>query len=249
MAERLTPASARRYAENLAKQVRFAGAVALNRTADEINAALRERVRRQFIIRRPALLTLVAPRELPRHQRATRENLTAIVRTEGFGRIFNPFEEGEPKVGTPTRPVAIPTEFLRPNRRQEIPKRWFPENLGLVSKLEAGGTQRYFALGKDSLKKGKTPVSVTSRGAVQIKGKHRTFVLDPRLHRGVSPQGHGVYVRIGPAREDVRMIWAYRPQVSRPSILGYHSTARAVYRERMAANYQGAFAFALRTAK
>jgi hypothetical protein len=237
-----------RTISNLPKQVRFASAVALNRTAEEINAGIRQRMQRNFTIRDPRLLNYIAPLTIPAALRATREKPRVVLETAARGSLLVPFQEGEPKVGTPDRPVAIPTRQLRFSRHTIIPKRWFPANLGLTPKRDPAG-QQYYALGRNAIRDRKTPIRVTKSGAVQIKGKNRTFVLDPRYHKGVSPEQAGVYIRIGPKRDDIRMLWRYIPSVPRPRILVFFETARSIQEQRFLANYQGALAFALRTAR
>lgn len=229
-------------------QMPFAIATALNRTGEDGNAALRASIGQHFIVRDDRLLRYVAPTILPRDQRASKTNLSVVLKTEGRGRILDPFEIGLAKTGTLAKPVAIPTATLRPTPRAVVPRRMYPANLGLTPKKTPTGTS-YYALGRGSILHHKTPIHHTARGAVQIKGKQRTFVLDPRLHRGIAPEQWGVYQRIGPKRGDIRMLWRYVDQVPRPAILEFEETVRRTVETRWAPNFDGAFAFALRTAR
>lgn len=233
---------------DLAKQVPFAVSVALNRTAEDALAALRREIPQRFIVRNARLLRFVAPPFLPIENRARKDRLVARLETEGIGRILNPFETGIPKVGTPLLPVAIPTPHLQFTKRTVVPRRWYPVNLGLVPRRDASG-RGFFALGKNAIRDKKSPFKTTKRGAVQIKGKLRTFVLDPQHHRGISPKQRGVYVRIGKDRDDIRMIWMYRDRTRRPRILRFRETVEAEVRRRWPENFRGAWAFALRTAR
>lgn len=232
----------------LAKQIPYAASIALNRTGEEANAAIRQQMLREFTVRDRNLLRYVAPQQIPAPDRATKDRLSVLLQTEGKGRILNPYETGmRHDQRAPDEPVAVPTRDLRFTRQTVIPRRWYPANLGLVAKK--GPTGSYFALGRGAIKNKATPFHTTARGAVQTKGKLRTFVLDPKQNRGLSPEQWGVYVRIGPKREDIRLIWQYRASVPRPRILHFEATARRVFADRYRANWNGAIALALRTAK
>jgi len=237
-----------RYCAAVLKQIPFAKAVALNRTGEEINAALRQAIPEEFTLRFTPLLRYVAPLQLPLPDRATKDRLEMTVRTQGKGRILNPYEMGRPHTGSVSSPVAVPTRALRFQDRTVIPRRWYPSSLGLVARKDPTG-QSFFALGKNAIRNKKTPVHKTARGVTQIKGKNRTFVLDPALQRGLSPKQAGVYIRVGPSRGDIRMIWWYIMQVPRPRILRFKEIAIQTFWRRFPVNFQGALAFALRTAK
>lgn len=218
-------------------------AVALNRTAEEANAALRERLPKEFHIRVPSLVRYIAPQQLPATQRAREDQLWATVKTDAAGHILDPFETGEPKVQrSDAVPVAIPTKDLRFTPETLVPARWYPQNLGLTPKRTPTGST-YYALGRNSIRKGLTPFRKTKGGAMQIKGKNRTFVLDPKYHDNVTQQQRGVYVRIGPKREDIRMIWRYVPKVPRPRNLHFFDTINATVAARWEPNMIGALEF------
>jgi hypothetical protein len=231
-------------------QFAFAAAIALNRTGEDANAALRQAIPQAFTLRDPRLLRYVAPSTLPRDQQANKHTLSVVLKTEAKGRILDPFEFGTPhRQASPDQPVAIPTGDLRFTKQTVIPRRWYPANLGLTPRKEAGSLKPYYALGKGAIAKGLTPFKTGARGGVQVQGKLRTFVLDPKYQRGVSPKQRGVYVRIGPDKGDIRMIWRFVDQVPRPTHLRFRETAERTVAERWEPNFIGAFAFALRTAR
>jgi hypothetical protein len=242
-------APALKFAAEAKGQFAFAASLALNRTGEDANAALRRVVPTQFTLRDKRLLDYVAPRSLPRDQRASKTDLTVLLETEAKGRILDPFEFGTPhRQKSPDEPVAIPTKDLRFTEQTVVPRRWYPGNLGLTPRRDAGG-QSYYALGKNAIRNKKTSLKVGPRGGVRIQGKNRTFVLDPRYQRGISPQQHGVYVRIGPAKGDIRMIWRFTDEVPRPSHLRFRETVERTVNERWVPNMEGAIEFALRTAR
>lgn len=231
------------------KQHRFATINAMNRTGEDCNAAIRHRMEQEFTVRDKRLPYFVAPQRLRPEQRANKNTLSVVLETEGSGRILNPFETGIPRVQrSALEPVAIPTQSLRFSDRTVVPRRWYPHNLGLTPRKDASGST-FFALGRNAIRDQLTPFKNTARGATQIKGKRRTFVLDPQHHRGISPKQHGVYVRIGKGPEDIRMIWRYVREVPRPPILSFRKTAIDTWNARWPVNFAGAFAHALRTAR
>lgn len=219
------------------KQATYAISVALNRTADDVNAALRAEIPTRFVIREPRMLTWLAPVQLPYHQRATKTNLTAIVDTEGKAQLLAPFETGMPKTAPNLMaPIAIPTRALRPTPTAVVPRAMYPKNLRLVPRRGVNGILP-------------AKSKITARGRTQIQGKDRTFVLSPFFANNISDRQWGVYQRVGPKRDDIRMLWRFTTQVPRPRILDFAQTADRVVGERWDPNMSGALAFALATAK
>jgi hypothetical protein len=228
------------YLQGFIVNVPKALAIALNRTAEEGNAALRAQLPKSFHMRVPSFLRHIAPQQLPKPQRATPETLWATVKTDAAGHILDPFETGEPKTQKSSlSPVAIPTRDIRFTPDTLVPARWYPHNLGLTPRRDPTG-KTYYALGRGSIGKRKTPLHRTAGGSWQIKGKSRTFVLDPQFNKGLSDKQRGVYVRIGPSRGDIRMIWRYTERVPRPRNLHFFDTINRTVNERWTPNMIGA---------
>jgi hypothetical protein len=247
MSIQVDAASTLRALGRFAGQMPYAIATALNRTGDDANAALRERLPRAFHIRYKPLLRYVAPLRLRREQQATKQNLSVVLRTEGIGRILDPFEQGVPHVAaSPSLPVIIPTRHLRPEPMTSVRRQFYPGNLGLTPRTDPKGAQ-YFALGRGAIKRKRTPFKTTRRGAVLIQGRFRTFVLDPRYHRGVSPAQRGVYQRVGPGQ--IEKIWFYTDRVPRPDDLHFYETVAETAARHWPVNFAGSYAAALRTAR
>lgn len=233
------------FLQRIHPQFPYAAMLALNRTAEDGLAALRSEIPRRFTIREVRLLNLVAPRQLPRPYRATTHHLAATVRTDGYARVFAPFETGTPK--TPTsrlggplaHTVIVPTGHLRPTRGTVIPRTLYPTSLGLAPRRDPKGTT-YYALGRGAITKKLTPVKGRS-----IVGKRGTFALIAGRHN-IRPSQAGVYQRQG---DTVRMLWALEPMVRRPRILNYQTTVETVVAERFRPNWEGAWELALRTAR
>lgn len=237
-----------RFTAAYREQLPFAIATALNRTGEDANAALRAHIEDKFTIRVPSLLRYVAPVQLPRPNRATKQNLTVILETDRIGRLFNPFEQGVPKSGSVERPLIVPSDALRLTKKTVIPRSLYPGNLGLTPKRDPAGTS-YYALGRNSKKKKLTPFHTTGRGVTQVKGRRRTFVLDPRYNRNITPAQAGIYQRTGPGKHDIRLLWHFTERVQRPAVLEFYDTVDRTWDARIGPNFEGAMAFALRTAR
>lgn len=208
-----------KYLDRTAVFAKQAWAVALTRTAEWGTRDGREHAHHVFDVRSEQALRFALPVVLPSKLRATPDNLRAIIEPERIGQIYGPFEaggiHGRDALG---RPVAIPTRELRTTEMTVIPRAWYPVNLGLVPVRDPRGTS-YYKLGKDSIKKRKTPVQKTASGNVRILGKRGTFALDPTFMPNVDPAHAGVYIRTGPGKHDIKRLWIYRDSVRRPPYL------------------------------
>lgn len=245
-----------RFTSVYRQQAPYAISVALNRTADDVNAALRLGLRQRFTIRQPGLLEHVAPTQLPAPNRATKTDLRVFLETERIGQLFNPFETGAPKFSQGGRPLIIPSDRtgpdggapLRPSKTTVIPRSLYPANLGLTARRDPAG-KPYYALGRKAIAQGKTPVHRTAGGKIQVKGKRRTFALDPRYNPAIPARIAGIYQRTGPGKHDIRLLWHYADRVRRPAILEFYATAERVWNARIGPNVEGAFALAIGTAR
>jgi hypothetical protein len=244
----LDSAKFERFLQTYRQQLPFAMAVALNRTADDANAALRRHLDDAFTIRAPGLLRYVAPLDIPRPNRARKDRLSVILETDRIGRIFNPFETGVPKVTRANEHLIIPSENLRPSPNTVIARTLYPTNLGLTAKRDPAGTH-YYALGRGAKAKKLTPYHKGATGKWTIKGRRRTFALDPNYQQDIAPEDAGIYQRVGLGRDGIRLLWHYADRVERPSTLQFYDTLNRTFDARIKSNLEGAIAFALRTAK
>lgn len=222
------------------KQLPFARMTALNRTGEDVHAAVADHVRHRLVVRVPRF---IYPRfQLLPHERAQKTgpksgyvmvHLRPAFRTEPKGSILGKFVTGGTKTQhAPNQPVIIPTQAIRPSFRQTVPAYLYPGALGIFP-------SRY------TVPTGSVGRSRRSRGAKLVK----PFILDPRHMRGLGPKAWGIYQRTGPARGDIRMIWAFRKSVPIPRAVPFDEIVARVARERFPANMRGALALAIRTAK
>lgn len=214
------------------RQLPFALASAMNRTAEEFQDAMQQGVRERFTIRVPRVDRVA---KIERGNCATKELLRVIVDVDPRFGFWRKFEQGGTKTElNPTMPIAIPATTIRPAFADTVPRSLYPKNLRLVERRDISGTLPPKA-------------HVTRRGVLQIKGKQRTFVLDPASMFGV--QTWGVYQRTGPGKHDIRLLWRYKHRVPIPAKLQWQATAERVVATRWAINFEGMLAYALRTAR
>lgn len=209
---------------------------ALNRTAEDVTAALRTEARARFIFRGASgerTLSWYAPRTIPREFRARDDKPYVSVVPEGPGKILRPFETGTPKVGMRGGPVPIPTKAVRPTPTAPIPANLWPHNLW--PQLRLGGTE-------GRTKKGKIRRSASWKQA-------RPFFLGPKganltlasTSATLPRSAWGIYQRVAPGPGGIRLLWAIRDSVRRPKLLNTYATAHRVASERWAINLAGAF--------
>lgn len=243
------------------KQARYAMMLAINRTAEAVNWELQRQIRAGMIVRQPRFLFPPVP--LPRALRATVQHLRAIAGPSDTqaddspirrhrARILSPFETGGVKrAQNEMRPVPVPTDALRPDRRQQVPRSMYPSALRLqprryvfaATKKRAG----YIGILQPTSRRirGLTPTSFRT----QLVGKRRTFVLDPKTFPGLKPSAWGVYRRIGPKPRDIEMIWSYRKQVRIPDLLDWFAAADRIVPAEFWRQWQRSYELAMRTAR
>lgn len=221
------------------RQIPFAVSSALNATAKEVQVATRAGIARRFTLRSSRFVLNTV--KINRGDFATKDNLRAIVTVGGSvgGRrqdLLVKFEDGGVRRSSdPGRPIAIPSDYLRPTKSAVIPKGMYPKALRLISSRTASGSTLA------------PKTHMTRRGVEQIKGKRRTFVLDPRHHRGA--RSWAVFQRQGPHSTDVQLLWIYKTSIKIPRKLFFKDTAAKVVRRRMVPNLIAAFDRAIRTAR
>lgn len=214
-------------------QLPFATSRAINSTAYDARDEIRKGIDERFTIRRRWVVNAI---QIPRGGRATKRKLEAVVLIDHRRKFLFKFEEGGTKRGTPDMPIAIPTEHIRPVPTKVPPQALYPKNLRLQARRDIDGGMLA------------ARTKLTRKGAVQWKGKRRTFVIDPQHHRA-DRELWGVWQRTGPKRHQIRLIWAYRREIPIPNTLQFEATGKRVVDERWDINFARAFDRAIRTAR
>lgn len=217
------------------RQVPFAMALTLNRTVEEMQERIRQRIfQRGFTIRSAAgARFLTNSIKIRRDDRATKTNPVARVRIEspgkegrragllgffeGGGVRFSQYAIGSGTVFGPSS-VAVP---LRSPDSQVMPRNLYPSQTGLQERRTIEG-----GLSKATL-----------------KGKRRTFAIR------TGPQQGLILQRTGKGQRDVRVLFAIKPRVQVEGRHFFFPTAERTARERLEINFAGFMALAMRTAR
>jgi hypothetical protein len=230
------------FLRNGGKRVAFAIVNTLNATAKAIQKAEVAAVQRDFTVRKPGFI-------LGTDGKAGQ---AAVIRAAGGGsgfasvsagrfeariavgqkpRLFlSGFETGEERRPFKGKNVAVPITGgpARPTFRSSVPAELTFKGLSL-RRVTARGQQKRKRRSQVTLRP-----SVTRTGKVQWKGAHRTFLL---AETAKAPRG-GVFQRVGPGRDDIRMVYSFKPPKRLPRRLHFIRTGEEIARRVYAATLQ-----------
>ena len=217
------------------RQVPFAAMMALNRTDEEAQSAVRQRMfQRGFIVRSASSARFLANSiKILRSDRASKTSLSARLRIEspgkgggragllgfleGGGVRFSQFAIGSGAVFGPGS-VAVP---VRPTPLSQIPRNLYPSQTGLQETRAIDG----------SLKGGR------------LKGKRRTFAVRTKPGEGL------VLQRTGTGKRDTTVLFVIKPRVQVPGRQFFFPTFERTARERFDVNFVAFMQHAIRTAR
>lgn len=222
------------YLASTVRQLPFATANALNQTAKDVQAAIQKSIAAKFTLRQPRWLLQGV--KIEQFVKKSSAQFAITVKLDASRQLLAKFEEGgEKTAGDPNRPIAIPSGNVRPNFQLLPPRGLYPAALGLTPYRQiAGGFKLHGAR------------HVTAHGVVQLKGKQRTFVLTKQMF-GV--RTGGVYQRIGPGKDDVRLLWTYVSREPIPARPFFYDAGRKAIAENWPKNFNAAWSRALATAR
>lgn len=235
------------------KQIPFALSIALNRTVEDALAVARKEMREKFVIRVPAFA--LPPVKLPRVWQATKRNPTAIFAlgdsdggTSGIGfrrdQMFSKFQRsGIKSAKDPSFPIAIPTKVIRSSPASLVPRSLYPKNLRLKPRKDVDGSTLIARRGGKVRDLAGRPISNKARKAQGLEGIGGTFTINK------DGRPIGIFQRTGRGAKDLKMIWAYRQSIRIPFKLDWVGIAQRTANTRFQVNFDGALAFALKTAK
>jgi hypothetical protein len=220
------------------KRMAYAIANAINATAKDVQAAQRAHIQQvfklrkgDFILRQSAIIKPFAS--------ATKRSFEAVVSVGKKERLLlTGYEAGDTRRPVKGKRAAVPIIGgpVRPNFSQSVPDTYLYKSLRLRP-TKSTSTKRVKVDVKVS-------TVVSRKGTRQLKGEHRTFVL-PRTAKA---SYGGVFQRVGPRKEDIRMIYSFVPPGKLPRILGFTKTARRainkVYRQHLADEIRKTIQFA-----
>lgn len=197
----------------------FGASVGLNRTANEMQDAIREGLGSRFTLRRKAFIQQTIYRKPgPDGDFATKDRLVAGVRINPERDILAKFEAGGQKTPREGKSIAVPLG-ARPSANAIVPTKY---------------TLKALFFGQQSfLNQASTILSTRQRGRRRILVK-RTARDDVFVRNGIvfqSPANH---------KGKPKALWVFKPATKLPDSLQFVATAFRVARDRLAANVTGA---------
>jgi len=232
---------------NGGKRMAFAVVNAVNNTAKEIQRGERSRVQSQFMLRK---------RDFVLREAAV---IRAAAGGSGFASVSQRRFEARISVGQKTRLLLSGFEagdVRRPAKGKNVgvPVTGGPARPTFASSVSKPFTFAGLALRRvtprgQQKRKRRTQVtldaSFTRGGKVQWKGAHRTFLLTQTKQ---APKG-GVFQRVGPGRDDIRMVYSFKPAMRLDRRLRFIMTgveiAARFYAPELKRQVDAAFVYAL----
>lgn len=226
------------------RQLPFATALGINRTMEEIQIEARRKLPGQFTLRTSGSRRfLEGLYHIRKEDFANKQKLRGYVGiqgspgTKGFTRraaaVLAKFQQaGQRRYRPGAEPLLYPADVLRPSPGAVIPRTLYPRALGLlgVRRIEGGFT----------IRGARHRVSRGGENVVSLRGKRRTFALDPRFHP--ASLAYGVWQR--ERREGTQRLWLY-VQVQRwPKRISFVEDALALAKARLRLNIEGQLAYA-----
>lgn len=219
------------------KHARFALARALNGTGLAIQSGTQAEIQPHLTVRTAASLVFLQRRVMiPRGGYATRDNPTVVIGVMDGDVLSNRGKSsllaaiasgGDTKTQGRWGPLAVPTSVLRSYPAEVIPAAFYPRALRVLEANYTGAGRNTVASrtrGR-SKRRAKYGVFGSAVGHIIVKGKSRTFAIDPRFHPGLKPSEYGVYQRTGPGKHDVQLLWAYKLSVPIPGRIDFQGIA------------------------
>lgn len=210
-----------------------AAANALNRTAEEVQARLRQEEHLVFTIRSPQSAQLMERLvSFQRGDRATPDKLEAQVQIRGpennrgaANILTRHIKGGTFTAPSANKPFFLPTDSLRPSKTTVIPRRLYPTNLRLVDRRGISGTDYATA-------------RVNKNGVIQPRGKLRSFILikNGRV-LGAYQRGGGVAGRT--RRDDFDLLWFATPTIHLKPRFRFDEIGERIAAERLPINMEG----------
>jgi hypothetical protein len=239
------------------KRLAYACANAINATALRIQTDMRAGVQSRFTVRARASQFVLRQAAIlkPRASVGQGRPYAEISVGQKPGLLLSQYEAGgerKPMVG---RRAAVPVygSAARPSFSQSVPTQFTFKGLGFIQKQSKAKVGRFVA-GVAGGKKARRTKSVwgkadtafrlhiTAAGQKQWKGQRRTFILASTVK---APEG-GVFQRMGPGRDDIRMIYSFVRDQHLAARLEFMRTAQAVgqtyFREEMERQIQDVWA-------
>lgn len=239
----------------LSKSGEQTASLALNRTAEDVLADQRPKIKAAFTVRNERFF--MPPQSVPLAHRAKPGRLyvsVGLAFDDGPGSLGGKKQRILDKHGAaqtvsakdPLFPFFMPTPSLRPSVTELVPRSKYPRNL--VGRFNTDG--KFTGLGRTArirptrrrVKRRGLMATLEGAGVVgkvyktNSKQVGRYFVLGQP-----SKRYYGVYERTGSGKQDLRMLWWFRPTIALKKRIDFEADASRVIAARWQVNYTGAF--------
>lgn len=217
------------WMKNAGKRMNYALAYAINDTLREVQKEERARVSASFTLRKPEFVLREAA--ILRFAKPADPNMQGKVFVGQKQRfILGAFERG----GSRQAAMAA-TGVTARGRRAAVPLKGGPARRTFASQVPKELQFTALKLREDrgrAARRRRAASDSASGGTQQLKGQQRTFVLRSTKKQ---PQG-GVFQRVGPKRGDIRLVYAFVPNLMVPKKLNFEKVARSVTMQRFQRN-------------
>lgn len=206
-------------AKNFEKNLAFSVAQALNETVKLIQTKIRQNVKARFKLRKTDFV--LRRIKISAFANVRQQRPYAVIEVEQKPRLLlGSFEEGEVREPFVGKHVAVPVtgQAARPSWDQNVNARKYG-----FKALNFQQKDMREVNSKSNAKRKKNRAN--SKPYMVWLGRQRTFILSKTRS---SPFG-GVFQRIGPKHDDIRMIYSFRGAMRLKKVLGFIQTARAEY--------------------
>lgn len=215
--------NAKRYAKNLA----YSTAQALNDAAKDAQRQIRANLRERFHIRNAAFMDRTIKIFAFANVTANRPYAEIGVDNSKRHLILSLFEEGGARLPFVGKNVAVPItgQAARPSVTDNVIEGFTFQALHFTK-----GPIARTARGADAWARQRLARSRGIRGKLSSEyfiwqGANRTFIL---FHTKRAPLG-GVFQRVGPKRDDIRMIYSFKSNVRLRAALNFVSTTQGAF--------------------
>jgi hypothetical protein len=217
--------NAKRYAKNLA----FSTAQALNDAAKEAQTRIRGNLREQFHVRQPQFLDRSI--KIFAFASATANRPYAEIGVDNKRRfLLSMFEEGGARLPFVGKNVAIPVtgQAARPSVSSNVADGYTFQALNFTRGPIVKTHKGIDAWARQRIARKRGIRGRLSSEYYVWQGNNRTFIL---FHTRRAPLG-GVFQRVGPGRDDIRLIYSFKANVRLRAALNFVSTTEQSFNDR-----------------
>lgn len=219
-----------RTLDKLEKRTAYIQGNAVNRTIKRVQTEERSQFQGRHVVRRPDFVLRQVAIIKPFASPAERRFWAKISVGQRPRLLLSQLETGGPRPPAKGRRVAVPLTGgpARPSFRSSVLEAFTFRALRLVRETTSAAKGRLAGPKRQRARRRRADVGFEARetagGKIQFKGAQRTFILGETAR---APEG-GVFQRVGPGRDDIRLIYSFKARPLLAASLRFLVTARTV---------------------